>query len=322
MLLPQLQIGNIKVPYPIIQGGMAIRISTATLAAAVARQGGIGVIAGTGMSPGELRNEIRLAKKLSHGRGAIGLNVLFAVANFPDLVKAGIEEGIDLVISGAGFSRDMFCWGKQANVPVVPIVSSARLAKTAEKLGASAVIVEGVEAGGHLGTNRSVTDILPEVKQAVQIPVIAAGGIISGQDIYRMMQLGADGVQMGTRFAASLESNACEEFKQAYLRAKAGDSILIESPVGLPGRGIPTIFSNRVAANGGVKPAKCTSCLKKCSKRFCIKEALENAQQGNLAKGVVFAGSNVHLIQEILPVEEIFRKLIKEFEITASGPKH
>ncbi|MDD3315738.1 MAG: nitronate monooxygenase, partial [Syntrophaceticus sp.] len=208
----KLRIGKLNVPVPIIQGGMAVRVSTAPLAAAVANEGGIGVIAGTGMSSDELRQEIRSARELSSG--IIGVNIMFAARDFADLVHAAIDEGIDLVISGAGFSRDIFAWGKEGDVPIIPIVSTARLAVLAEKMGASAVVAEGKEAGGHLGTDRPMREILPEVKAAVSVPVIAAGGIVDGQDFKETMEMGADGVQMGTRFAASVECNASDEFKE------------------------------------------------------------------------------------------------------------
>jgi NAD(P)H-dependent flavin oxidoreductase YrpB (nitropropane dioxygenase family) len=292
---------------------MAVRISTAPLAAAVAQQGGIGVIAGTGMRIDELRREIRKARKMT--KGIIGVNVLFAVREFAKLVLAAIEEGIDLVFSGAGFSRDMFSWGRDKNVPIVPIVSSDRLAKLAEKMGASAVVVEGKEAGGHLGTERSVWDILPEVKGAVKIPVIAAGGIIEGRDVVEAVKLGADGVQMGTRFAASVESNASEAFKKLYVDSKKEDVVLIKSPVGLPGRGLRSPFIDRLESGLGLPIENCVGCLKRCSRDFCIMDALVNAcRDGDFNKALIFSGENVYEISEILPVKEIFRRLLKEIE--------
>ena len=158
MQFPPLKIGNLVPKLPVIQGGMAVRVSMAKLAAAVANEGGIGIIAGTGLSLDELRAEIKKARELTNG--IIGVNILFAVSEFADLVKTSIQEGIDLVISGAGFSRDMFQWAKETGTPIVPIVSSAKGAIMAEKLGASAVIVEGKEAGGHLGTDRSIKEII------------------------------------------------------------------------------------------------------------------------------------------------------------------
>lgn len=314
MTIPSLSIGSFTVPLPIIQGGMAVRISTASLAAAVAREGGIGVIAGTGMCTKELRNEILKAKELAQGEGKLGVNVLFAASNFAELIKEAMEARIDLVIYGAGFSKDVFKLGKEYNCPVVPIVSSARLAKTAEKLGAAAVVVEGCEAGGHLGTDRSLRDLISEVKKETTIPIIAAGGISSGEDMYNVMKLGADGVQIATRFAASEESNASEEFKKVYLSSVEGDSVLIDSPVGLPGRAVRTSFSQSIINGKRIPVEKCTGCLKSCSKSFCIKTALENAQMGHIEKGLVFAGINVHKVCKILPVKNIINELIQEFE--------
>jgi nitronate monooxygenase len=201
MKLPRLRIGDLTPRFPIVQGGMAVRISTAPLAAAVAQAGGVGTIAGTGMTSGELREEIRQARRLT--TGIIGVNVLFAVRNFAELVKTAISEGIDFIVAGAGFSRDMFSWGREARVSIIPIVSSARLARLAEKLGAAALVVEGTEAGGHLGTDRPLREILPEVKRAVDLPLIAAGGIADGADAGEMFALGADVVQLATRFIAS-----------------------------------------------------------------------------------------------------------------------
>jgi len=311
--LPTLQIGRFRVKYPIIQGGMAVRISGARLAGAVAREGGIGVIAGTIMTPRELEREINTAREISGGKGLLGLNVLFAVSNFAQLIKTGMKVGIDLVFSGAGISRDIFAWGREYNVSVVPIVSSGRLAVLAEKLGAAAVVVEGYEAGGHLGTDRPMLDILPEVLRAVRLPVIGAGGVLNGHDIYRVLRMGAQGVQMGTRFAVSHESGAPDSFKKAYLEATPGDSILIHSPVGLPGRAVKNAFTEKLRIEGSYPVKKCNKCLKRCDQVFCIRQALLNAKNGYLKEGLVFAGQRVAEIKDILSVEEIFNNLKREF---------
>ena len=311
MKLKELKIGNLCVPLPIIQGGMAVRISTAPLASAVANEGGIGIIAGTGMKLEELRYEIRKAKEMTNG--IIGVNVLFAVREFADLVKTAINEKIDVIISGAGFSRDMFAWGKESGVPIVPIVSSAKLAKLAEKLGAAAIIVEGKEAGGHLGTDRPMKDILPEVCAATNLPVIAAGGVIDGQDIADAIRLGATGVQMGTRFAASTESNASNHLKNLYVNAQKEDIILIKSPVGLPGQGIKNHFYDLIEGGNSPENKNCVGCLKRCSHSFCIMDALENAcQSGDESKALVFSGECIYKINEILPVKTIFKNLMQQ----------
>ena len=198
MKLPVLKIGNLVAQVPIIQGGMAIRLSTARLAAAVANEGGIGLIAASGMEEQELRTEIRLARKLTNGKGIIGINCMVAARAFKHLIVTAAQEGVDLIVAGAGFSRDIFAVGREYNVAVVPIVSSVKLAKISEKLGASAIVVEGTEAGGHLGTQQSIKEILPDIVKAVKIPVIGNGDITSEQiAAQRIAQSGVDGVMIG-----------------------------------------------------------------------------------------------------------------------------
>ena len=307
-----LSFANISVPVPIIQGGMGVRISMAELAAAVANEGGIGTIAGTGLTPEEVVEEIRKARKLTDG--VIGINVLFAASQFSELVQAAMKEGIDLVISGAGFSRDMFKWGKQYHTPIVPVVSSDKFAVLAEKFGAAAVVVEGKEAAGHLGTDRPLFDILPEVLHAVNIPVIAAGGISNGEEIMKALQMGASGVQMGTIFAASEESNASDDMKRMYVQAKKEDVSLIESPVGFPSRGLKNNFFHHLQAGTQPKVKKCYACLKKCSHKYCILERLKDAtaDRNNTPDALMFCGEKVYTIKEILPVKKIIQRLIHE----------
>ncbi len=242
---------------------------------------------------------------------------MVAATEFAGLVKTAIEEKIDLVVAGAGFSRDMFALGKASGTPIVPIVSSAKLARISEGLGASAVIVEGCEAGGHLGTNRSARDIVPEVVAAVKkIPVIAAGGVFTGTDIVKMLKLGASGVQMGSRFAASEECNGSDELKQMYINAKTEDDIvLIQSPVGLPGQAIKNKYAESILDGTVAPPDKCDHCLKHCSHKFCIIRALSRAQQGDVENGLVFSGSNMLQVDKILSVKEIFTNLIQQAEL-------
>lgn len=311
MKLPELRIGNKIVRVPIVQGGMAIRLSTARLAAAVANEGGIGLIAASGMSHPELRYEIKLARSLTDG--VIGINIMVAASDFVGIVKTAISAGIDLIVAGAGFSRDIFGLGKESNTPIVPIVSSVKLAKISEKLGASAIVVEGKEAGGHLGTDISVRELIEPIRAAVKIPVIAAGGVLSGKDIVEMFKMGANGVQMGSRFAASLESNAAPTLKEYYLKSQSDDVVVINSPVGLPGRAVRTPFSKRVM-QGPVPPKVCDSCLKACKHNFCIVRALTRAQQGDVETGLVFTGEYMPRIKKILSVKEIFKNLLAEVE--------
>ena len=188
------------------------------------------------------------------------------------------------------------------------------MAAIAEKLGASAVVVEGCEAGGHLGTNRSIEEILPEITSRIRIPIIAAGGVVDGKGIAKMIRLGASGVQMATRFVASVECAVSDAFKQMYLKARADDVIIIKSPVGMPGRALRNVLTDKILGGCAPKPACCDGCLKECSREYCIIQALENSRVGRVDDGVVFCGKNVYKIVDILPVQEIFANLVKEFD--------
>ncbi len=310
MDLPSLKIGNRTSRYPFVQGGMAVRVSTAPLAAAVAEAGGVGTIAGTGMTPEELISEIRYARKKTDG--IIGVNILFAVRNFPELMKTAMAEKVDFVVSGAGFSRDMFGWGRETGVSVVPIVSSARLAKTATRLGASAIVVEGTEAGGHLGTDRPLREVFPEVREATSLPLIAAGGIANGEEAADLFAMGADGVQMATRFIASDECTAALSFKQIHVSPKEEDIVLVDSPVGMTGRAIRNSFSERVDKGEYSEDVNCQDCLKRCSHVYCILGALHRACMGDVDNAVVFSGDSAPRIKEILPVNEIMTRLVRD----------
>jgi NAD(P)H-dependent flavin oxidoreductase YrpB (nitropropane dioxygenase family) len=302
---------------------MGVRISLSNLAAAVANAGGIGIISGTGIPVEEMQAHIRRARELTKGQGYIGVNVLFAMNSFPETIKAAMEEKVDFIISGAGFSRDMYAWGREYNVPVISIVSSAKLARLAERLGAAAVVVEGFEAGGHLGTDRPLFEILPEVIEAVSIPVIAAGGIMTGADIARAIQMGASGVQMGTRFVASVECDAPDAFKQKYIETvSADDLVLVKTTVGLQGRAIRNRFTEAISGDNKLKIEKCYDCLKACSYRFCTLDSLVTSVNGDVENGLVFAGARVHEIDQILPVQTIIDRLMIEYEAVQEVAKH
>lgn len=324
MILPPLKINNnVQAEKPIIQGGMAIRISTARLAAAVANCGGIGVIAASGLPEAELRSQIRLARSIiTNPKGLLAVNIMFAAAEFTELVKISIEEKIDLIIFGAGFSRDIFSIGRKANIPIVPIVSSPKLAVMAKRLGASCIIVESGEAGGHVGTCDPITKLIPDIKKALNetssykgvdnVSIVAAGGITSGSDIINIMDLGANGVQMATRFVLSKECEVHDNFKNLYLNSKEEDIVMIQSPVGLPARALLTPFSKKIVEKNPKRPESCDVCLKHCSHDFCIIKALEAARTGDLENGLFFTGANVKKFTSILSVKEIFEKLEKE----------
>lgn len=315
--MPELKIGDLTARFPIIQGGMAVRISMAPLATAVANAGGIGLIAGSGLEPDEFGREVRAAREATSG--IFGVNVMVAARKFPELVQTAMREGADLVVAGAGFSRDVFAWGKEFSVPVVPIVGSVRVAKLAEKFGAAAIVVEGVEAGGHLGTDRLMLDLLPEIVDAVDIPVIGAGGVVTGADIKTTLDAGAAGVQMGSRFAATVESSASDAFKQMYVDCTEDDIVLVHSPVGLPGRAIRSPLTERMEHGDYPPIERCRSCLKECHKDYCIIDKLERSQRGDVEEGLIFAGSAAARVHDIPSVADLFDRLVNEWEAAQGG---
>ncbi|MCQ8211014.1 nitronate monooxygenase [Cetobacterium somerae] len=302
-----MKIGNLELKLPIIQGGMAIKASMSNLAAAVANEGGVGCIAGSALTMEELKEEIKKAKKLIVNEGgALAVNIMFAVTDFAEAVKTSIEAGVDIIITGAGFSRDIYEMVKGTDVKVFPIVSSPKLAKLAQKLGADAIIVEGGNAGGHLGTELDSWDIIRAVKDAVTIPVFGAGGVITPKDAERMLSLGADGIQMGSRFIASEECEVNEKFKQMYVDAKEGDVVTIMSSAGLPANAIISPFIKRLKNDSDdIKPTACDSCLKHCTHTFCVNERLRRGHDGDLNEGIFFAGKDVWKIDSIKSVKEI-----------------
>ena len=349
----ELNIGGLIVPVPIIQGGMGVGISLSGLASAVAEEGGVGVIsaAGLGMLYKNnssdylvncrfgLKEEIRIARQKT--KGLLGVNIMVALTNYEDLVRTSIEEGIDIVISGAGLPLDLPKFlTPGCKTRLVPIVSSARAAALiCNKWLANynylpdAVIVEGPKAGGHLGfkpeqifdENYSIEKLIPEVVSVVnqigllngkEIPVIAAGGIYSGGDIVKILGLGASGVQMGTRFVTTDECDASPEFKQAYLNATKEDVTIIKSPVGMPGRAIKSPFLEEVMA-GKRQPKTCpVNCIRTCdinTAPYCIIASLTSALRGNFRRGYAFAGSNVWRTNKIIPVKELMETIKQEY---------
>ena len=319
--LPSLKIGDLFAAIPIIQGGMAVRVSLHNLAGNVAKEGAIGIIAVSGMNdPNEVRSEIRQARKIAGPKGVIGINIMGVVSHFVELVKAAISEKIDLIIQGAGFRNDIFEIGGKYNVPIFSMASSIKVAQKGEAMGAAAIVVEGADAGGHLGFPkghpfRKTIDIVKEVVEAVKIPVIAAGGVFDGKDIVEMLRAGAKGVQMATRFVATKECDVHQNFKEAHLKAKKEDVVIIHSPVGLPGRAIKTPLVEKILVGKAPKPdpRKCQGCIGMvCDKSYCILDALENARRGDIENGLVFAGSNVWRVNKIVSVKELIQELVTE----------
>ncbi|KAF0189829.1 MAG: 2-nitropropane [Desulfobulbaceae bacterium] len=315
MKLPPLKIANFTASIPLIQGGMSIRVSTAALAVPVANCGGIGIIGGSGLPTEELRADILKAKAAT--TGIIAVNIMYAMKDFHSLVMCSIDAGIDMIFTGAGFSRDIFKIGQEHNVPIVMIVSSPGIAKLAEKLGASAIVVEAAEAGGHLGTDRPLREIFPPIRDVIsKVPLIAAGGITDGYEMAEMMdKYGADGIQIASRFVLSEECDVADSFKQTFLDAKKEDIVLTSSPVGMPGRAINTPFIQAMARGEDVSAKRCDyKCLKKCDHHYCISERLRMSRDGNVEEGLVFSGANTYKMKEILPVAEIFRQFVTQAE--------
>src|SRR3990170_2321806 len=288
---------------------------TSSLAAAGADCGGVRTIGGSGIPIDELKADIRKAKRMT--RGVVAVNIMFAVKQFMETVKASIEAGVDMIVTGAGFSRDIFKVGKEHNVPIVSIVSSPEFGKLAERSGADAIVVEAKEAGGHLGTDRPLRELFPEVRKVVKkVPLIAAGGITDGYEIAEMLgRYGADGVQMATRFVLTKECDVPESFKNAYRNAKRDDISLMHSPVGLPGRAIRNRFLERLLGGENVYDGECKrNCLKSCDHTFCIIDRLDMSREGDTENGLVFAGENVWKIRDIPTVRDLIDRLVAEAE--------
>jgi NAD(P)H-dependent flavin oxidoreductase YrpB (nitropropane dioxygenase family) len=321
MKLQELKIGKFTAKLPIVQGGMSVRNSMAPLAAAVSNAGGIGVIGASGIPAEEVVAEIKKCRELT--KGIVAVNIMYAISNFKEVVMASIEAGVDLIFTGAGFSKEIYSLAAGTHTEVVSIVSSAKAGMLAERLGAKALVVEGAEAGGHLGTDRSIDDIFPEVRAAVKnIPVLAAGGIIDGNDIAKYLKMGADGVQMATRFVCSDECSAPLNYKMAYINSKKEDIVEMYSPVGLPGRAIRTAFINTLEEHRKTEERfkdKCPMlCLKTCSRFYCINDRLNAAMQGDLENGLVFSGANAWRVKKIQPVKEIMEELVSEVEAVSA----
>ena len=321
MKLPPLKIGKYTAPIPLVQGGMSIRVSTSALAVPVAECGGIGTIGGSSIPVEELQADIRKAKAAT--KGVIAVNIMFAMKNFYNLVMGSIEAGVDMIITGAGFSRDIFKIGRETKTPIVSIVSTPAFAKLAEKLGAAAIVVEAKEAGGHLGTDVALRQLFPSIRKVVsKVPLIAAGGITNGYEMAEMMdKYGADGVQVATRFVLTEECSVSDAFKQAYLNARKEDVTLIRSPVGMPGRALSTPFVRKMLANEDLMTKKCKyQCLKKCDHFYCISDRLIKARAGDIEEGLVFTGENVYKMKEILTVRQVFDMFTSQAESVYKEP--
>lgn len=354
MKVPPLLLKDLTVKVPIIQGGMGVGVSRSSLAGAVALEGGIGIISGVQIGFLEadfesntkeaniraLRKEIKMAKQISKD-GIIGVNFMVAMNNYDEMVRAAVEEKVDLIISGAGLPTRLPALVKECNTKIAPIVSSGKAAAIICKMWdkryqciPDLIVVEGPEAGGHLGFHLEdlepqkkpdLKNLVIEVIEAVslyekkynrKIPIVAAGGIYTGEDIAQYLKIGASAVQMGTRFVATTECDADIRYKMAYINSNKEDIEIIKSPVGMPGRAIRNKFIKEVEKSTP-KITKCYNCLKSCNPEktpYCISKALIEAVKGNVEQGLIFTGSNAYRLKNIVSVRELMNELVLETE--------
>ena len=348
MKIEPLVIGDLVAKIPVIQGGMGVGVSLSNLAGAVALEGGIGVISTAQIGYREpdfdlhpieanlraIGDEIRKAKEKAKG-GIIGVNIMVATQRYEDYVKAAVEAGVDLIISGAGLPMTLPELVKGAKTKIAPIVSSVKSAQVICKYWTKKynylpdmVVIEGPKAGGHLGFSKEQLDHIEEMDydteirniistvnefaktQQKEIPVVVAGGIYTREDMEHALSLGAKGVQVATRFVTTYECDASEAYKQAYLNAKKEDIVIVKSPVGMPGRAINNAFMKR-AAEGQIPHGRCHLCVQTCKPAetpYCITDALVNAVKGNIDEGLVFCGENAWRSEKMESVKEIMQE--------------
>lgn len=335
---------------PIVQGGMGVGISLSSLAGNVAKQGGVGTI--TGVHPGfrepdfgenplqanlrGIRKEMEKARAISPD-GIIGFNFMAVMNHYEECVREAVAAGADFIVSGAGLPLNLPKYVEGSDVAIIPIVSSALALKLIvrnwKRQGRlpDAVVVEGPLAGGHLGykyndmvngkfpsLEESLEEVLVLVKEleeanGVSIPVIAGGGVRNHADVEKLMQMGASGVQIGTKFITTEECDASMAYKQAYLNSKAEDVHIIESPVGLAARAIQTPFLQKAEKLGHIPVTHCYNCMGHCKPaetKYCISQALIDSVDGR--EGVVFCGAYAHELQEMSTVEKVMKELCGE----------
>ena len=347
-----IKVGKKQSKYPIIQGGMGVGVSLHRLAGSVSKEGGIGIISTADIGYQEedfnenpmqanlraIGKEIKEARKIAGDDKILGVNIMVALKNYVEIVRECVKQKIDLIISGAGIPKDLPEYVKGTETKIAPIVSSLRCCKLIVQhwnakynYVPDMIVIEGPEAGGHLGFKKEellseqnkpkleditvdVVNYIKEIEKETgkEIPVISAGGIWDSKDIKKFLDLGASGVQMATRFVATKECDADEKFKQAYINAKKEDIKIIKSPVGMPGRAIYNEFIKGTENVKG-KITKCYNCIKTCDVKnspYCITKALVNAVKGKLDNGLIFCGSNVDKIKKIVSVHDLINELI------------
>lgn len=291
--------------YPIIQGGMAW-VAEHTLAAAVSNAGGIGLIAGGSAPIDYLRDQIRMCKEKTDK--PFGVNIMLMSPNADDLAQLCIDEKVAVVTTGAGNPGKFIPSWKEAGIKVIPVIPSVALAKRMERAGADAVVAEGTESGGHIGENTTIC-LVPQVVDALEIPVIAAGGIADGRGIAASFMLGAEGVQIGTRFLASEECQIHSTFKELVVKAKDTDSVVTGRYTGHPCRNIKTKFSKKLAngeKDGSLTPEE--------FEELTLGSLRKAVQDGNLDEGSFLCGAIAGMINDVKPCDAIVKELMEQAE--------
>ena len=348
--MKNLKIGEKLTRVPLIQGGMGVGISLGRLAGSVAKEGGIGIISTAQIGYREpdfdrnpaaanlaaIEKEMKKAREISPD-GIIGYNVMTALREHTAHVKAAVKAGADIIISGAGLPTDLPALTEGSGTKIAPIVSTDKSANVILKYWdrkykrtADLVVIEGPEAGGHLGFKKEevenysqesyaeeIRKIISTVraygeKYGVEIPVAVAGGIYDSADVKRVMDLGADGVQVATRFVTTEECDADIRYKEAYINASKEDIKIVKSPVGMPGRAIMNQLMERVMGGEKVPHTPCHGCLAKCDPAdipYCITDGLINAVKGNIENGLLFCGAKAYRVEKIETVKDVVQAL-------------
>ena len=347
------KLGEKEIKVPVIQGGMGIGISLGNLAGTVAREGGIGLISAAQIGFSEpdfegnpleanlraIENQLRKARSIAQD-GIVGFNIMTAMRDYEKYVRAAVEAGADLIVSGAGLPVDLPAYVKGSNTKVAPIVSTCKSANVIlkywdRKYGRTAdmVIIEGPKAGGHLGFSEGELSYYTDEKYAheigniqktvdsyakkydTKIPIAVAGGIDTPQKVKHVLNLGVQAVQVGTRFVTTEECDADIRYKQAYIKACKEDIVIVKSPVGMPGRAIKNTMLESVLRGENIPPRKCYHCLAKCDPGkipYCITKALIEAAKGNTEEGLLFCGANAYRAEKIETVKEVIANLMQE----------
>ena len=290
------------IKYPVFQGGMA-QIARHQLASAVSNAGGLGIIASGGMSPEQLREEIVNCKKYTDKPFAV--NLMLMMHNIDEIIDVVIEEGVGIVTTGAGTPRKYMPKLKEAGIKVIPVIPSVKAAKKMEELGCDAVVVEGMEAGGHVGESTTMA-LLPQVTSAVNIPVIAAGGIADGRGVAAAYCLGASGVQMGTVFLATEECPVSENYKNAIIEAVDTSTTLTGTKFGAPVRGIKNELTKRYH-----ELEEKSSTLMELEE-LTLGSLRKAAYEGDVENGSIMSGQIAGLVNEIRPVKDVIEGIFEE----------